>query len=292
METETAWIPARTRRQAMDWSLVLVSQGVVSTVDFSQEQARWGLLVGSSDHERALALIRQYRVENYVWRWRRQTLRSGVVFDWGSLAWPLLLAFFFALDSELDIHTHGHMWNVAVAEGAWWRLFTAVWLHGDLGHLLANASIGTLLLGLVMGAYGSGAGWLAAYCSGAGGNLIAGLLAQGTHRSLGASGMVMACLALLAVRSVRAWRTGAPDLRWTLTGVVGGIMLFVLLGLAPQTDVLAHFGGFVTGLMVGAMLAPWPNLARNKVLNVVAGVVLVLMTAVPWWLALRRNPLG
>jgi rhomboid protease GluP len=290
METQTARIPARTRRQAMDWSLVLVSQGIESELEFSETDARWGLLVGNADYAPALAAIRQYRVENYLWRWRRQTLRPGIVFDWASLAWPFLLGFFFILDREVDLHTAGHMLSLDVAKGAWWRLFTAVWLHADVGHLFANATIGTLLLGLVMGTYGSGTGLLAAYCAGAGGNVIAGLLAQGTHRSLGASGMVMGCLGLLAVQSLRAWRKRAPDLRWALTGLAGGIMLFVLLGLAPETDVLAHFGGFVSGLVLGALLIPWPDLVKNKALNGAAGLVLVLLTALPWWLALRHRP--
>ena len=29
-------------------------------------------------------------------------------------------------------------------------------------------------------------------------------------------------------------------------------MLFVLLGLEPGTDVVAHFGGFVSGLILGS----------------------------------------
>ena len=72
MEPATARIAVRSRRQAMDWSLVLVSQGIESAIEYSEEGAGWGLVVASPDYSRALGAIRLYRLENRRWPWRRR----------------------------------------------------------------------------------------------------------------------------------------------------------------------------------------------------------------------------
>jgi len=174
-----------------------------------------------------------------------------------------------------------------VAHGQWWRLFTAVWLHADLAHLATNAALGLILLGLAMGHYGTGAGLLAAYLAGAGGNILAGALSLQTHRSLGASGMVMGGLGLLTVHSFSLWRQAPHGLKLVVSGVCGGIMLFVLLALTPGTDVVAHLGGFATGLVLGALLSLVPGIARKPNANLISGLVFALLVIVPWWLALR-----
>ena len=72
MEPPPARIPARSRRQAMDWSLVLVSQGIETTIDYSENGDGWGLLVAFPDYEKALRTIELYRLENRGWPWRQQ----------------------------------------------------------------------------------------------------------------------------------------------------------------------------------------------------------------------------
>jgi membrane associated rhomboid family serine protease len=179
--------------------------------------------------------------------------------------------------------------GTAVASGQWWRLFTAMWLHADVGHLAANATIGLVLLGLVMGRYGTGVGFLAAYLSGAGGNVMAWRLSPGPHHSLGASGMVLGCLGLLAVQSFSLWRQTPHATKYIVGGLVGGVMLFVLLGLTPGTDVLAHLGGFCTGLALGGALALAPGVAQKAGINLLCGFLFALLVILPWWLALRSG---
>ena len=171
--------------------------------------------------------------------------------------------------------------------GQWWRLFTAMWLHADLAHLATNAALGLVLLGLAMGRYGTGAGLLAAYLAGAGGNLVAGLLSLQTHRSLGSSGMVMGSLGLLAVQSVPLWRKTPHAAKFILSGLFGGSMLFALLALTPGSDVVAHLGGFVCGLLLGILLSLVPEIAHKPRANLLMGLLFAIMVIVPWWLALR-----
>jgi hypothetical protein len=48
----TSRIATRSKRQALDWSLALVSQDILATLDHHPE-AGWGLLVEAEDHARA-----------------------------------------------------------------------------------------------------------------------------------------------------------------------------------------------------------------------------------------------
>lgn len=285
-ETMTTRIPARSKRQAMDWSLALISQGIESTIDHSDEG--WGLIVDSGEQERALSTIRQYRTENFRWRWR-QEIRPEILFDWTSAAWVLLVCLFYWLQAEtISLRDAGLMDSAAVSRGEWWRLFTAIFLHADAAHLVANAAFGLFLLGLTMGRYGTGLGLLAAYLAGAGGNALAWILFK-DHLSLGASGMVMGCVGLLTAQSFLMLRKHPKALKYLLSGVAGGVMLFILLGLNPGSDVLAHFGGFFAGLLLGSLLSLRPRLAQNTAVNLLAGILFCVFVTLSWWLAIAKR---
>jgi rhomboid protease GluP len=289
MEPADAAIPVRSRRQAMDWSLVLVSQGIETTIEGAGDGGGFRLLVPAKDYTPALKALRAYQIENRHWQWQQEVFRPGLLFDWGSLAWAVLLALFFWCDARLDLQSVGLMDSAAVSRGQWWRLFTAVWLHDGAAHLTSNTVFGILLVGLAMGRYGTGAGLLAAYLAGAGGNVTAWLAAVDRHLSLGASGMVMGGLGLLAAQSFSLWRETPRARKYILTGLGGGIMLFMLLGLGPGTDVLAHLGGFLSGLLLGGLLSRIPHLSRKVGLNFLCGLIFALLTILPWWLALRSR---
>ena len=271
----------------MDWSLVLISQEIATTVDYSPQEGGWGLLVATEAQERALEVLRLYQIENRRWPWRSEVFQSQLLFDWLSVAWALVVILFFLLERGSYLHDAGLMDSTAVAHGQWWRLFTAIWLHADLAHLATNLSIGVLLLGLALGRFGTGAGLLAACIAGAGGNVAACALSVGEHRSLGASGMVMGALGLLAAQSFLLSAHSPHLKKQMLAGVLGGIMLFVLFGFAPDSDILAHAGGFVSGFLLGAVLTQVRNIAHRGKFNLLCGLAFLALVVGPWWLALR-----
>ena len=273
----------------MDWSLVLASQGIQHTVQHD-EAAGWSLAVAAADHEKALAQIRLYRLENQQWRWRRPVLQPGLFFDWSSLAWVLLnILFFWWSEVRAGLRTAGMMDGAAVARGQWWRLFTATWLHANIAHLATNMVFGFLFLGLVMGRYGPGVGLLAAYLAGVGGNFVAWRIHHGeNYLSLGASGVVTGSLGLLAVQSVALLRRpNVNTFRLFTAAIIGAVLLFVYLGVSPESDVVAHFGGFVTGLILGLPLAFAPRLIHRPWLNLLAGILFTALVILPWWRALK-----
>ena len=255
-------IPVRTRRKAMDWSLVLVSQDIPTTISHSEETG-WALLVHPQDVERAIKAIRQYHIENRHWEWRQQLPWSKVTFHWGAVPACLLLAIIYELSTGApSLYPAWIFDSAAVRAGQWWRLFTAVLLHSDLGHLLANVTTGVLLFGLAMARFGAGCGLLAAYVAGAAGNL-AGLLLYGRpYTGLGASGMVMGALGLLTLHSAAQWRSNPNTARDLMRGGLAGVLLFLILGLGrnsdSKTDFVAHLGGFLAGGILGFLLSFLP----------------------------------
>jgi membrane associated rhomboid family serine protease len=282
-------IPARNRRQAMDWSLVLASQGIEHRIAHDEVNG-WALAVAEADHAPALDHIRQYRLENLHWRWRQPAFSPGLFFDWSSLAWVLLAIFFYAWsEARADLRTLGRMDGFALAHGEWWRWFTATWLHADLAHLAANLVFGFLFLGLVMGRYGPGVGLLAAYLAGAGGNLVAWRVYDETQRGLGASGVVMGALGLLAIPSFALLkRRTANAFRLFAGSILAGVLLFVFLGTSPETDVVAHLGGFLSGLLLGSLLAFAPRASHRPRMNFAAALLFAALVILPWWWALTR----
>lgn len=256
-------------------------------VDWSEESG-WGLVVTAGDYEKAVHAIRQYRAENRHWPWRQTVFREHVLFDWGSLAWAAVMgAFYWFSITDANLRTVGLMDSVAVSHGQWWRLFTAIFLHANLGHLASNVVIGIILMGLAMGRYGTGIGLLAALLAGAGGNVTTWLIDK-SHLSLGASGMVMGGLGLLAAQPLTGWRKNPVTLKVLISAVAAGIMLFVFMGTSPQSDVMAHFGGFVSGLFLGLGLAQFPRFAQNTAANILSGASFCALVILTWWLALQN----
>lgn len=282
-------IPARMRRQAMDWGLVLISQGIAATIDDGADGAGWGLLVATGDYPAALRAIRLYCLENRHWRWRQPLPWRGFLFDWKISFWALLLVAVHWLCQTIrpELQTAGRMDNAAVWAGQWWRLFTAMLLHADTGHLAANVSLGMVLLGLTMGRYGSGTGLLATYLAGACGNVAGLLLYPESHLGVGASGMIMGGLGMLAVQSVTHLRQNPLVRKHVLRSMMAGVLLFVFFGLSPNADVVAHLGGFVAGMLFGGMLARLPARWQNPKTDLAAGLIFVGLLAATSWLAFR-----
>lgn len=276
------------RRQVMDWSLVLASQEIETTI--SRDQQDWSLVVSDADHPRAIAAIEQYRLENRGWRWRQPVPRSGADFHWASLIWVFALSIIYAWSTLGTAVDSGLMDNHKVAAGQWWRLFTAVSLHGDIGHLLANLTAGVLLLGLAMGRYGAGAGVLGAYLAGAAGNLAGYIFYNESHRSLGASGMVMGALGLIAVQSFGHSRKYPRPIALVLRSLGASTFLLILWGTSPGSDILAHAGGFAAGCFLGVLLGFCPEKwLEHRWANRIEIAALLAVFIFTWWLALRHG---
>jgi len=259
-EGPSAIIPTRTRKRAMDWSLVLASQDIAATIA-STEEHRWALLIERDDYDRAIETIRRYEEENRHWHWGQPLPWSSVAFHWGALVPCLVLILIHQASWESPPLRSAWIFDTtAVRSGQWWRGFTAVLLHADVTHLFANVTSGALLLGLAMARFGAGCALTAALLSGALAN-FAGLIISGRHYTgLGASGAIMGALGMVAFQNAALWRANPSTRKSLVRGIAAGVLLFVILGgTNPESDVVAHLGGFVVGAAFGTLLSFLPN---------------------------------
>jgi membrane associated rhomboid family serine protease len=294
MPTEPGIIPTRSKRQALDWSLVLASQAIDCTI-LRNEEKGWFLSIEPAADDRARLALSQYVQENRAGRWRSRVPVAGLIFHWGVLLWCSYLGLIYWFDERRAgaLQPGGVMDNQAVWGGDWWRLFTAVNLHSNLGHLVANLTTGFLLLGLAMAQYGAGPALLGSYLGGAFGNVAGLIFYPQPYQGLGASGMVMAGLGLLAVQSVRVLRHSSHrGTKYLISGLFSGVLLFVLLGLDPNSDVLAHLGGFVGGVVVGALFNFVPHQMLSSVgFNFVCSILFAAVQIASWGQAFAAHPL-
>jgi membrane associated rhomboid family serine protease len=174
-----------------------------------------------------------------------------------------------------------------IRAGEWWRTVTALTLHSGLGHLAGNLVFG-VLFGLFAGRLlGSGVAWFAIVLAGAVGNLLNTLLLESAHRSIGASTAVFAALGIVAGYVWKAQFMSQE--RWVYRNgpIVGGLALLMFTGTGDaNTDIGAHFFGFVAGFGTGMLLTK----AREKILDpklqLLGGMATVLLIIAAWSVAL------
>lgn len=146
----------------------------------------------------------------------------------------------------------GRMQAGRVMAGEWWRVVTALTLHLDVGHLLANLLFGGVFGFLAGRILGGGVAWLAIVLAGATGNFMNAVVQPPAHLSIGASTAVFAALGILVSHALRP-RTAIPEKffkRWS--PLVGGVVLLAMTGVGGErTDVVAHLTGFLAGLLIG-----------------------------------------
>jgi membrane associated rhomboid family serine protease len=146
-----------------------------------------------------------------------------------------------------------------IVEGELYRLATALLLHADTVHLLANlvgiGIFGTALCTLT----GAGAAWAMILFSGVAGNLLNAWVKDSSTLSIGASTAIFGALGALCVLTFfRRYKVSVPRFR-ALLPFFGGIALLGLLGSAEGTDVMAHLFGFLSGM---AIAIPWAILIK------------------------------
>jgi len=136
----------------------------------------------------------------------------------------------------------------AMAQGRWWTLLTAVFLHGSLLHLLFNMVITRQYLPHVVELYGSARAWVIFVVAGAVGFAVSNL-AVGVS-TIGASGAIFGLLAALIVYGRRTHQHAVTQQLWASAG-----MMFVFGFLMPTVNNWAHAGGFAGGFVAAEALS-------------------------------------
>lgn len=137
------------------------------------------------------------------------------------------------------------------ARGEWWTLFTAIYLHGGILHILFNVLWIRQLGPAVEEMYGPARFFVIFTVSGVAGFVVSNLL--GVPLTVGASGSIFGLLgAMVAFGRRRGGAFGAMILRQYAQWA---IMMFILGFFMSGVNNLAHAGGFLGGLAAGLVLS-------------------------------------
>jgi rhomboid protease GluP len=150
-----------------------------------------------------------------------------------------------------------------VRAGEYWRLLTAIFLHFDIGHLLANLGVLAIVGPPLAHQIGAVQFLLVFLVSGVGGNVASQLFMPTIALKAGASGAITGVLGALGGLSLRPERRVRRK-AWQTLGALAAIYGF-LVGFAATSDNVAHVGGLVTGLALGQVLKSAAPAGRSAV---------------------------
>jgi membrane associated rhomboid family serine protease len=289
---ETAEIFRSYRRAACEErAFVLHAVGIASQVGWNGRS--WSLFVAGEREADAIGHLLRYQRENPP---RRSSADPQPVhrLAWlGSAAYMLVLLIVGYLAGRdafgQDWFGDGGLRAGAVRSGEAWRAVTALTLHLDVGHLLANLGFGTVF-GLLAGQLiGPGLAWAAVLGAATLANFLNSMIRSPEYGSVGASTAVFATLGLLAAYSWRRRASRADRWAYRWAPLVAGVALLAFTGAGGErTDVLAHLTGFVMGAVAGVLLAANRRPVAGWVQSVLGAAAMVVIAAA-WWLAFRYS---
>jgi rhomboid protease GluP len=279
------------RNECEERSFVLHAVGIESQVIWLGRA--WGLVVPLDAQAAAQLQLERYERENPPRRREPppEPLHASAWLGSAAYAFVMLLVGYLAGRTAFgnDWLQAGALLTGPTRAGEYWRAVTALTLHLDVGHLLANLGFGTVF-GLLAGQLlGPGIAWASVLAAAAAANLLNAVVQPVTHSSVGASTAVFATLGLL---SAYAWRkrAGQGD-RWAYrwAPLVAGVILLGFTGAGGErTDVLAHLTGFAMGALAGIAHASWRS-PRGAVAQVAAGLLSLALVGAAWVLALSSR---
>lgn len=276
---------------AADLALVLTAVGVSHEV--RRGSAGTEIWVAEQDLSRAIAELRRYLRENPAPPPAPPPPPRHPHAAWGALAYATVLmatsaAVLYGF-ADRNWVARGVLDAGLLRQGEWWRVFTALTLHADAKHLLANLLFGVLFAYPAAQFLGVGVAWLAIVLCGGIAYALDALLSPATHTVLGASTAVFVALGLA---SAFAWqrrgRAGVTRMQ-RAAPLVAGLALLAYTGAGGErTDLLAHVLGFATGALGGLALSrvslPPPGSGR---LQPWCAAVAAAILASSWAVALR-----
>jgi rhomboid protease GluP len=139
----------------------------------------------------------------------------------------------------------------------WWRLVTAVFLHGGLIHIGFNMMVLMDIGPVVEEVYGAARFLFLYIATGVAGYLLSsvhGLVSLGGgHPSVGASGAILGLIGLMIAITTKRGGMHMQQLRSRLVSWV--VSIFVFGFLMSAVDNWAHFGGLAAGFALGKIFA-------------------------------------
>ncbi len=166
--------------------------------------------------------------------------------------------------------------GLAVSDGDWWRLVTAMFLHGSMLHLAFNMLALFWLGTIVEQALGTPRFLLVYFVSGLAGSAGALWFSSAFAVTVGASGAIFGLIGALLI------------LEYLSTGsLMGQAMVLILVNLAltfavPNISIGGHLGGLAGGIIATYALMRYPTPPRRTLGLIVAVGVGVVSVAIAY----------
>ena len=241
---------------AHEYGLVVLSQGAPYWV--RMDEGAFLLLVEAGRADGLMRQLDAYARECEYWPPVAPELPESHEGSYAVMSWLAALVLAYLAQSRWPgLVDWGMVSSEAIREGEYYRALTALFLHGDLGHLAGNLVFGSFFLHLVARFIGSWKAWTGVLLAGFLGNLLnATLYMNASHYSIGASTAVFGGVGLLVSLPVGyALRHG--HFQWTriwLIPIIVGLVFLAWFGTGGErTDTSAHLMGFIAGLPVGLL---------------------------------------
>lgn len=253
MFDDETWLSLREGRERRDLrtlQLVLTARGIDNRIDW--HDGIWHLQVALDDEAAATRELAIYERENVPVPAPPMPVRIDSGW-WGVAAYLAVIWSALALQASPAL---GRLHVGSVMDGELWRLTTALTLHADLGHIVANSVFGGLF-GLLAGRYlGTGLAWFCIVLGGTLGNALNAFVRPAEFASIGASTATFAAVGLCGAFM---WRNGYfRRLKWQrgFAPVFAAIAFFAYTGIGDEnTDVVAHLTGLASGFALGLWVA-------------------------------------
>ena len=267
-EPWTAIYSSPLRSACDERAFVLAAVGIASAIGF--DGLVHSLAVARADQAIASAQLRSYEQERPAGPLRAAAAAPPARVPagaWlGSVVYVLvLLGVALAISNGLwpaEAFERGVLDAARVQSGQWWRAWTALTLHWDAAHLVANLGAGVWFGTLAGRQLGGGCAWLLTVTGAALANLFDAHFGPPWYRSAGASTAVFAALGLMSAHSWRTRRHLPQQWARRWAPLIAGVVLLGWFGTAGEgTDVVAHALGFTMGALFG-VLAALPAVAR------------------------------
>lgn len=275
-------IQAANRRELKEIELLLLSRSIPFSVEGGASNR---FFIPLHYHAFALSELKQFQRENKNWP-PVLAAHKGALFRFSpvhlGMVAALVLFHWWSVRLPGKLTESGMLAVEKVLAGEWHRTVTALTLHVDGTHLLANTLGLLIFVGGVHQFTGTGMSWLLVLLSGAVGNFGTALFYQSAHNAVGASTAVFGAVGLMGAFGVRRYLVHKVFSRRFFVPLVGALGLFAMLGTNPESDVMAHIFGLISGVLIGIMLMPLPG-SRILKSSLFQSGALVLTLAAVWW---------
>ena len=145
--------------------------------------------------------------------------------------------------------------KAVITDGQYWRLFTALFTHSDLVHLLSNLPLFLIFGWYLRSFFGLRMFPIVALLAGIASNFLTVIFYEENTRLVGASGMLYAMVALWLLYYVR-FETVYKFWNKVMRATAFALVLLFPTTFQENVSYLAHFWGFVSGLVLGALFLP------------------------------------